>query len=90
MWCKVLLNGLLEGVIAWEDAELLLWSGEWVYYEKEGKSAYISGLIHVNPSSVNVESCSWVVEELEFICPVPSEKTLSSLGSGRLKRLTLE
>ena len=58
--------------------------------KKEGKSAYVSGLVHVNPSSVNVESCSWVAQELEFVCPVPSQKTLGNLGSGKLKSLTLE
>jgi hypothetical protein len=73
-WWEVLLNGLLEGVIAWEAAELLLWSSEWEYDEKEGKSAYVSGLVHVNPSSVDIEPCSRVVEELEFICPVPSQR----------------
>jgi len=58
--------------------------------KKEGNSANVSRFIHVNPSSVDIESCSWVVEELEFICPVPDQKTLRNLGSGRLKKLTLE
>jgi len=36
-WWEVQLNGLLEGVIAWEVAELLLWSGGCVYDEKRGE-----------------------------------------------------
>ena len=33
--CEVLLNGLLEGIIASEIAELSLWSGEWQYDGKK-------------------------------------------------------
>ena len=33
-------------------------AGEWENDEKEGKNAYVGGLVHVNPSSVDVESCS--------------------------------
>ena len=57
-WWEVLLDGLLEGIIAWEVAELSLWSGKWEYNDKEGKNAYVSGLVHVtDPSSVDIESC---------------------------------
>ena len=75
-WWQVLLNGLLEGVIAWEVAELSLWSGEWEYDGKktERVRTYISRLVHVNPSSADVESFSRVVEELEFIGPIPGHR----------------
>ena len=33
-------------------------AGEWENDEKEGKNAYVGGLVHVNPGPVNVKSFS--------------------------------
>ena len=32
---------------------------------------YTTGLIHVQPYTVNIEPCLWVEEALEFACPKP-------------------
>ena len=44
--CEILPNGLLEGIIASEIAELSLWSGEWQYdgKKKKGRLRTLTGL----------------------------------------------
>ena len=44
LWREVLLNGLLDGVIAWEVAELSLWSGELEYDEKKRRKECVRTL----------------------------------------------
>ena len=57
-WREVLLNGLLDGVIAWEVAELSLWSGELEYDEKktERVCTYVRGLVHIQAPSMSSPS----------------------------------
>lgn len=75
---QVLFNSLLEGICAWQVAELML------LQTKEGVLGWLMTharrFVHINPNTVNVEAAFGAVERFKFLVPI-SEFT----GKGELE-----